>query len=297
MASARSKGATIRAPVIVLAAGAEVATDLERDVRLRYGEAYRLVSSDRAADGVATVERLRDDGDDVAVAIAAESLPDGDGVQMLAQVHRACPAAGRVLLTRRTDTDEVVAAVGGSVVDRCLVEPWGAPQDSLYPLLDELLADWRSRAELPDTRVADVLERDTACLSASADLMEAAALVARTRASDLMVLDDDGRFVGVLSEGDILRGCLPDLDAIVAAGGTLADGYRLFLARASDLSGASIDHLVIDQPLVAHPDDHVAKVATLMVERQIRRLPVVSDGHLHGTVSRADICQAVVEAR
>ncbi len=287
----------MRAPVIVIAAGSEAAAGLERDVRRRYGEAYRVVSTGRAAEGPATFEQLRGDGDEVAVVFAAESLPDGAGAEVLAQVHRACPAAGRVLLTRQPDTDAVVAAVGDSVLDRCLVEPWGPPERSLYPLLDELLADWRSRAELPDTRVADVLEPDCACLPAGADLMEAAALVARTRASDLMVLDDDGRFVGVLSEGDILRGCLPDLDEIVAAGGTLADGYQLFLARASELSGASIDRLVIDQPLVAHPDDHVAKVATVMVERQIRRLPVVSDGHLHGTISRADICQAVVETR
>ena len=45
-----------------------------------------------------------------------------------------------------------------------------------------------------------------------------------------------------------------------------------------------------------HPDDHVAKAATVLIDRQIRLLPVVEDGRLVGTVSRANICRAVVEA-
>jgi CBS domain-containing protein len=52
--------------------------------------------------------------------------------------------------------------------------------------------------------------------------------------------------------------------------------------------------LVIREPIVMHPDDHVARAATVLIERQIRRLPVVQDGRLVGTVSRANICQAVV---
>jgi CBS domain-containing protein len=40
----------------------------------------------------------------------------------------------------------------------------------------------------------------------------------------------------------------------------------------------------------------VAKAATVLVERQIRLLPVVSEGKLVGTVSRADICHAIIDA-
>ena len=51
---------------------------------------------------------------------------------------------------------------------------------------------------------------------------------------------------------------------------------------------------MIRDAITVKPADEVAQAATIMVDRQIRRLPVVEDGRLHGTVSRADVCRAVV---
>ena len=42
------------------------------------------------------------------------------------------------------------------------------------------------------------------------------------------------------------------------------------------------------------PDDHIARAATVLLDKQIRLLPVVKDGKLVGTVSRADLCRAIV---
>ena len=109
-----------------------------------------------------------------------------------------------------------------------------------------------------------------------------------------MVVDDSSNFVGVLSEGDILRRALPDVQQILEEGGTLDVAFEIFLRRGRDLVDVPITPLVIRDPIVASPDDHVAKIATVLVERQIRRLPVVDNGKLVGTISRADICRAVV---
>jgi CBS domain-containing protein len=66
------------------------------------------------------------------------------------------------------------------------------------------------------------------------------------------------------------------------------------LRKGSELRYKPIRPLVITAPLIVDPDDHVAKVAALMLEKNIHRLPVVKDGRLLGTVGRTDICQAVV---
>jgi CBS domain-containing protein len=100
--------------------------------------------------------------------------------------------------------------------------------------------------------------------------------------------------VGVLSEGDILRAALPDFDEIVEEGGTLLDAYQVFLRKGRALSEKPIAPLIIREPITLNPDDHVAKAAAVLIGKQIRRLPVVRDGRLLGTVSRANICEAVV---
>jgi CBS domain-containing protein len=109
-----------------------------------------------------------------------------------------------------------------------------------------------------------------------------------------MVVDNDEKFIGVLSEGDILRTALPDIDEIVDEGGTLDDAFRIFLEKGEQLAGLPIAPLIIREPIVLDPENHVAQAATILVQKQIRLLPVVKEGILVGTVSRADVCRAVV---
>lgn len=130
-----------------------------------------------------------------------------------------------------------------------------------------------------------------------ADLLTAAELIAVTGASDLMVVDEALRLVGVLAEGDILRRALPNWDEVVADGGSLDDAYGLFLRRGREMAGLPIAPLVIRDPVLVSPQDHVAKIAVALVERHIRTLAVVADGTLVGSVSRADLCRAVVGGR
>lgn len=285
-----------RAAIVVVDADPAVRAAFERDLGARYGPSHVVAQAGDAASGLALCAGLAERGDGVALLLAAERLPDRPGAAFLRDAHGLHPDAGRVLLAGHADAEAAVLAVNETGLDRCLAVPWADPHDELYPVLDGLLADWASRASVAATLVRDVMQTEVACLDADATLAQAAALVAASRVGDLMVVDAAGAFVGVLSEGDILRSSLPDLDEILAAGGTLHDGYQLFLRKARELSGKPIARLVITEPFVLAPEDHVAKAAALMIDRQIRLLPVVDGGRLAGTVSRADVCRAVVEA-
>jgi CBS domain-containing protein len=144
--------------------------------------------------------------------------------------------------------------------------------------------------------VRDIMSSQPTRIRADADLRRAAEIVASSGASDLMVVDDEDAFVGVLSEGDILRAAMPDRDEILGEGGTISDAFEIFVRRGGRLRARPIDALVIRDPIVLSPDDHVGAAAAILVDRMIRRLPVVRDGRLVGTVSRADVCRAVVGA-
>ena len=127
-----------------------------------------------------------------------------------------------------------------------------------------------------------------------ADMRRAAEIVSIAEASDLMVIDLQKKFVGVLSEGDLLRAILPNFDEVLAAGESLSAAFRFFVEKGRDVSSHSIDPLIIRNPITVKPDDDVAQIATIMVQKQIRRLPVVENDRLLGTISRGDICRAVI---
>ena len=131
-------------------------------------------------------------------------------------------------------------------------------------------------------------------ISQDSDLRRAAEIMTLAGASDLMVVDAERRFLGVLSEGDLLRAILPDFDEVLEAGGTLADAFLFFVEKGRDLADRPVAPMVIRNPIVVAPDDEAAQAATIMIQKQVHRLPVVRDGRLVGTVSRSDLCRAVI---
>lgn len=142
--------------------------------------------------------------------------------------------------------------------------------------------------------VSELMNIYPVSISADSDLRRAAEIMTLAGASDLMVVDSERSFLGVLSEGDLLRAILPDYDEVIEAGGTLADAFSFFVEKGRDLADRPIAPLVIHDPIVVSPDDQAAQVATIMIQKQVHRLPVVRDGRLVGTVSRSDVCRAVI---
>lgn len=142
--------------------------------------------------------------------------------------------------------------------------------------------------------VRDVMTAYPAYVRVGADLRRAAEMISISEVGQLMVIDHDDRFVGTLSEGDLVRAVLPSFDEVVAAGGTLDDAFAFFVRKGRDLAERPIDPLVVRDAITVQTTDAIARAAVVMAEKQIRRLPVVDDSTLVGTVSQNDICRAVI---
>jgi CBS domain-containing protein len=143
-------------------------------------------------------------------------------------------------------------------------------------------------------KIGDVMNRTPTTIRHEATFHEAATLVSRSQTSDLMVVDDTGMFVGVLSEGDLIRAALPDYNDLVRDGASLAGAWKVFLENGAELARKPIEGLVITAPLTFCSDDELLKAASAMINKQIRVLPVVDGGRLVGTISRGDLCRAVL---
>jgi CBS domain-containing protein len=280
-------------PLILIASrDADERRQLERDLSERYGSQHTVLAADSGEAALAALAPFQGEPQAVALLLVSQNLPAMTGTDFLSQAAPHFPGARIVLLAEARDTEAAITGINRLGIHHYLVQPWQA--ETGLPVLDDLLNDWRAAVAVPYRLVQGIMETRVARIRADANLHQAAEIVAMSGVSDLMVVDGAGRFIGVLSEGDILRAALPDFDEIVEAGGTLAEAYQVFLRKGRALSEKPIAPLIIREPITLAPDDHVAKAAAVLIGKQIRRLPVVRDGRLLGTVSRANICEAVV---
>lgn len=142
--------------------------------------------------------------------------------------------------------------------------------------------------------VADVMDPHAHRLLEGTSVRDAVEYLVSSRVSDLAVVDADEKLVGILSEGDVLRILIPDMNEVLSAGGSLNDACRYFLTNGPQLAAQEITPLIIRNPITASPQDPLLKVATVMVDRMLRRVPVVEDGRFVGSISRADLARALV---
>lgn len=271
-----------------------VLQNLTELIRSQFETDYRVLSATSGEDGLAQAQACHRDDDVIALFLTRQQMAGMSGMAFLAEAGKLYPQARKVLLSDFADSETAIRSINEVGIDRYLVQPITPPEDILYPALTDLLTTWQTNVQLPTLMVKGIMQNQPARIRDTASLRDAAEIVALSGVGDLMVVDSDGVFIGVLSEGDILRAALPNFDEILAEGGTLLDAYRLFLRKGQELSERPIMPIVIRNPLVLQPDDHVAKAATVLINLQIRRLPVIENGRLVGTVSRANVCQAVV---
>jgi thioredoxin reductase (NADPH) len=120
----------------------EVLRAVERDLRRRYAERYRVLRADSGATALEALRGLKRRGDSVALLLVDQRMPQMTGVEFLGEAMELFPNAKRVLLTAYADTDAAIGAINDARIHHYLLKPWDPPEEHLYPVLDDLLDDW-----------------------------------------------------------------------------------------------------------------------------------------------------------
>jgi CBS domain-containing protein len=146
-------------------------------------------------------------------------------------------------------------------------------------------------------KARDVMVSPVVVLKPSATVAEAAKLFLDRRISAVPVVDEHGKVIGIVSEGDLLhrietgterqrpwwlRGLISEK--------AIAEDYVKARAR-------KVGDIMTREVITVSPDTPLHEVATLLESKAIKRVPVFSNGQLVGIVSRANLVQAVASAR
>lgn len=117
---------------------------LNRDLRSAYRKKYKILATSSAKEALESLETLTADGEEVAMFVSDQRMPEMLGVEFLEKARQIYPHAKKVLLTAYSDTDAAIKAINDVQLDYYLSKPWDPPEEKLYPVLNDLLDEWES---------------------------------------------------------------------------------------------------------------------------------------------------------
>jgi CBS domain-containing protein len=115
-------------------------------------------------------------------------------------------------------------------------------------------------------------------MPADTPVAAAAALLAAHGFTAAPVVDKQGRVVGIASETDLVRGRIQP------------EGWQ---AAPRLGPGATVGDVMTRAPVLMPPEADLSDLVSLMLEAQVRSIPIVSDGELVGIVTRRDILRVI----
>jgi thioredoxin reductase (NADPH) len=138
-----------RPAILTVDDDSEVLLSVERDLRQRYSEKYRILRSDSGKSALDLLKRLLQRGEPVALLLVDYRMPQMNGLDTLRDAMKLYPDAKRVLLTAYADTEAAIQAINEVQLNHYLLKPWHPPERNLYPVLDDLLDDWYANFHPP----------------------------------------------------------------------------------------------------------------------------------------------------
>lgn len=154
-------------------------------------------------------------------------------------------------------------------------------------------------------KIQDAMEKEVIKFQEDERIVDVAGKLRENKISGAPVENKDGKLVGIISEGDIMRLIevhSPHMNLILPAPLDLIElpvrmKYEMDEITEDMNKAASllIGEIMTKKLVTISPDKDIADAATLMDTHDVKRLPVVdSEGKMVGIITRGDIIGALV---
>ena len=142
----------------------------------------------------------------------------------------------------------------------------------------------------------DIMTADPVTVSPDLSVTDAAHLMSERRIGALPVVEK-GVMVGLVTEGDLI---MQDVRVHFPTYLSLLGGYvfapganERFESSLRKAVAASVSDVMTREPITVTADALVSDIATLMVERDIARIPVMDGTAVVGIISKSDIVRSL----
>lgn len=147
--------------------------------------------------------------------------------------------------------------------------------------------------------VAYAMDPDPVSVSDQAPMRDVVRIMAEADTSGVPVVNDAGEVVGFVSDGDVAAYLGKNELSFFDPSFTLirfADSTD-FKARLEDLLELSVMNVATHHAITVQDTDSIDEACHILAERRIKKVPVVRNGKLVGTLSRRNIIRAIADAK
>ena len=131
---------------------------------------------------------------------------------------------------------------------------------------------------MADKKARDIMSDDCTCIGENDSVLDAAKQLAELNVGSMPICGEDDR----------LKGMITDRDIVVKV---LAQGKDPASVKAGELGAGDGNTVTIGA------DDSIEEALRTMMDKQVRRLPVIDERKLVGIISQADIARNIDEEK
>lgn len=144
-------------------------------------------------------------------------------------------------------------------------------------------------------RAKDIMTKDVITVSADTTMEDLGRLFIEKGISGAPVVDDKGNIIGIVTENDLIsknsRLHIPTVlrlfDAFIPLGTSKLE------VEIKKMTASTVGEVCIKKVITIDEETPVDEIATIMNEKKIHLLPVVSEGRLAGIIGKKDLIRGI----
>ena len=146
--------------------------------------------------------------------------------------------------------------------------------------------------------VKEIMTKEVVSVKRDSTIDEIAQVLIDNKVSGLPVLSDGGYLIGIVTEGDLLRREMsPRLPEFINILGAVIyyHGVERYNEDFKKILAQTASDIMTEDLITVKEDTDISEVARLMLNNNIKQIPVVDGSKLIGIVSRADIVKLLLK--
>ncbi len=143
-------------------------------------------------------------------------------------------------------------------------------------------------------KIKEVMIPDLTSVSADTPIKEAVKIMSRQRIVGLPVVDSDQNIIGIITESDIAKSCLPGYYKELQNPSFIPD-FDQFSQQAKKIAHLPVKDFMTTMVYSVEEDTSRTQAADLLFRKHLRIVPVVRSGKLVGILTPSCLCKHAME--